>query len=115
MTTEYLPSSEAHTIDLVAMRAWHWRASFELGRDHEMRRWHRHQVRFIEMRLSAHKSPKMTPDVIEVAEILAEQARDKIQREMTTICAGDWEKNCELARESIIEKLKQIPPFDSLV
>lgn len=114
MNSEYLPSSERHSIDLIAMRAWHWRASFDPGRDHEMRSWHRKQWQHITMRLHAHKTEAVTPEIMAVAELLADNARDKLQREMTQICAGDWEKNCALAREAIKEKLQGHPPFDSL-
>lgn len=105
MTVEYLSSSEAHTVDLAALRAWHWRASMDPNRDHEMRAWHRDQCKWITMRMSAHSSSKKAIEFVALAELLTNDAYEQVHREMNLVCAGDWEKNCQLAREAIIAKL----------
>lgn len=115
MTTEHLSSSEAHTVDLVAMRAWHWKASMDPKRDHEMRAWHRQQVHWINLRMSAHTDRKTTTEVMALVELMADEAHRHIHKEIGLVCAGDWEKNCQLAREAIIQKLKAHPPFDHLL
>jgi len=105
MSSHVLSSSEAHTIDLVALRRFHWNASMDPSRDHEMRTWHRDQVRWITLRMSAHGGRHTTTEFLAVVELLATDAQEQIHKEMETICAGDWEKQCKLAREAISAKL----------
>jgi hypothetical protein len=114
MSQEHLSSSEAHTVDLIALRAWHVKASRDPNRDHEMRDWHRGQVRYIEMRLSAHKPASTTPELIALVELATEASHAELHKEIQLVCAGDWEKNCQLAREAIKEKLKAHPKFQHL-
>lgn len=105
MTVNHLSSTEAHTVDLALLRAWHWKASMDPNRDHEMRCWHRQQVKWISMRMSAHKAGRTTLEFVALVELLGNDAYEQVHKEMNTVCAGDWEKNCQLAREAIIAKL----------
>lgn len=114
MKVEHLSTSEAHTVDLVAMRRWHWRASMDPNRDHEMRCWHRMQAHWITLRISSVTAGKVTPEAQAVAELLTDDARSQIHMELETVCAGDWKKNCQLAREAILAKLRADPRFSDL-
>jgi hypothetical protein len=109
MHQEHLSSTESHAVDLIALRAWHWRASTDPNRDHEMRCWHRDQCKWISLRLSAHRTDKTTPATIATIELLADAAAEDLHREVETLYAGDWEKNCQLAREAILAKLRRDP------
>lgn len=109
MNPQTLSTSEAHTVDLIALRAWHWSASCDPSRDHEMRKWHRDQCKWISVRMGAHTAEKINPTVLAVAELSTEAARTLLHREIQAVCAGDWETNCRLAMEAIAEKLHR--PF----
>jgi len=114
MKAEILSTSEAHTVDLVSLRAWHWSASCDSTRDHEMRKWHRDQCRWITLRMGAHQKGRITSEAVAVIELSAEAARQELHHELTEIYAGDWEKHCQLAREAILAKLKSHPGFEGL-
>lgn len=114
MHAESLSTTEAHSVDLIALRAWHWSCSCDPARDHEMRKWHRDQCKWISLRLTAHHTDRQTPGVIAVIELTTEANRQELHKEMREVLAGDWETKCRLAREAIIERLRSHPPFDHL-
>lgn len=109
-----LSTTESHVVDLIALRAWHWAASCDPTRDHEMRTWHRKQTKYITMRLSAQNRGRVSTEVLAVTELCTESARELVQKEMREVCAGDWEANCRLAREAIVKRLKVHSPFEDL-
>lgn len=114
MHAETLSSTEAHSVDLIALRAWHWSASCDPTRDHEMRHWHRDQCKWITMRMTAHGKGRITTEALAVVELQTEAARKDLHKEMRQICAGDWDKNCQLAREAILARLRRDPRFEDL-
>jgi hypothetical protein len=66
------------------------------------------------MRLTAHQTKRTTPEIIALVELLTDGAAAQVHAEITQVFAGDWEKNCQLAREAIMEKLKGHPAFNNL-
>ncbi len=66
------------------------------------------------MRMTAHGKGRITTEALAVIELETSVKREELHAEVRQLCAGDWEKNCQLAREAIIEKLKGQPPFEHL-
>lgn len=112
---ETLSSTEKTNVDLIALRAWHWKASQDVERQPEIRRWHRNQVKYISVRLSKRTPGSLSADGKALVEMMTDRNAEETYRCVALAYAGDWQKLCDLTREAIIRKLEGSPPFDSLM
>lgn len=105
-----LSGTEKTTVDLVALRAWHWKASMDPERQPEIRRWHRGQVKAISVRLShrGHREAEAGPNAL--IEMLTEKNVEETYHCVAKALAGDWQKLCELTREAILRRMESRPP-----
>ena len=72
---EILSSTEAVTIDLVAMRNWHFQASLDKNRSAAMRRWHRTQYSAVDRKIPRKGPGSLTPVKMALVEFLSERYR----------------------------------------
>lgn len=98
---EKLTSTEKVIIDLVALRAWHFRASMDTGRDAKMRRWHRSQVEAISRKIPRRKPEAWSPFKLAMIEILADQYRKKLLHRSGALGPFNWKKFCAAAQASL--------------
>lgn len=110
-----LTSTEKTSIDLIALRAFHWKASMDPDREPVMRRWHRGQVKHISVRLSVRDGGRLTADTHALIEMMVDENAEATYHEVGKVFAGDWQKLCELSRSAILKKMRGHPPFDKLV
>lgn len=108
---ERLTSTEKTTVDLIALRAWHWKASMDPEREPEIRRWHRQQVKHISLRISRRGEALTDAEALPLVEMLTEANTEELYLNVAKAYAGDWTKLCELTREAILRKLERNPGF----
>lgn len=90
-----LSSTESVSIDLVAMRNWHFHASMDKQRSPEMRRFHRRAFLDLDKRIPR-KGPGSLPLVkVCLIELLAGQARRATHSAVQAGGPFDWKKLCE--------------------
>jgi len=104
---ERLTSTEKTTVDLIAMRAWHWKASIDPERDPGIRRWHRSQVKHISLRISRRGIALTDSEALPLVEMSTEKATEELYHNVAKAYAGDWAKLCEMTREAILRKMER--------
>lgn len=102
-----LTSTEKTTVDLIALRAFHWKASMDCERDPAIRRWHRQQVKHISLRISRRGEALGSDGQLALVEMMTEQYAENAYIHVARANAGDWELLCQLTREAIVRKLEQ--------
>lgn len=105
-SNDKLPSTEATKVDLIALRNWHFKASMDIDRQPEMRRWHRRQADIINRKLHAQAGPKVALIKVAMIEFLAEAYRDKLHAKAQFSTSWDWEEECRLAKIAIAKHEK---------
>jgi hypothetical protein len=108
---ERLTSTEKTTVDLIALRAFHWKASMDPDRDPAIRRWHRQQVKHISLRISRRGEVLTDDDALPLVEMLTEKHAEELYTNVAKAYAGDWEALCALTREAILQKLESREGF----
>ena len=99
--SEQLSSTERTEIDLVAMRAWHFRASLDRERAPDMRKWHRSQMDWITQRLYGERHAQRTMLKVALIEVLADGFRTQLHERMRARRPWEWSELCAAAKKAI--------------
>jgi hypothetical protein len=108
-----LSTTEAVSIDLVALRNWHFHCSLDKDRSPEMRRWHRGQVRIINAKIPRKGPGSLTLVKVCLIELLAGQARRATHAAVRCHQPFDWKSLCEAVLAGL-EKAEPREPSNSL-
>lgn len=106
-------STQGHYIDLIALRAWHWKASMDTDRTKEMRVWHRDQTEHITRRMQAKGLGPSEPVKVALIELMASKHRAELFRHAGNLAPFTWEKFCKAALDEIKKDSLSVPYPDA--
>jgi hypothetical protein len=94
-------STEAVTVDLIALRNWHFHCSLDPARTPEMRRWHRGQTTAINRRIPRTGPGSLNLVKVVLIEMLATQARKGLHVAVKSGSPFDWKKFCDAVTDAL--------------
>lgn len=106
-----LSTTEDVSIDLVAMRNWHFHASMDKQRSPEMRRFHRRAFLGLDRRIPRKGPGSLTLVKVCLIELLAGQARRATHSAVQAGGPFDWKKLCEAVLEGLEAASPGLPSY----